>query len=199
MGYNSGIMSTARQPNLISVDDYLTGEQPSEVRHEYVAGVVDTMVDATNAHSIIAANVQGTLRDQLKNSPCREFNSDTKVRIRSNQGIRFYYPDVQVVCQQNPQSDVFQASPVLIAEVRSDSTRQTDEGEKKNAYLSIPSLQMYVMIDQSAKQAVVYKWIDTGFECQFLAGEDCEIVTDALALSLPIAEIYRDIKFEQAT
>ena len=192
-------MSTARPPDLISVDDYLAGEQQSDVRHEYVAGVVCEMGDTTNAHSIIAANVQGTLHEQLKDSPCREFNSDTKVRIRSNQGVRFYYPDVQVVCQQNPQSDVFQDSPVLIVEVLSGSTRRTDEGEKKDAYLSIPSLQAYVMIEQLTKQAVVHRRIENGFERQLFSGEACEIVIDDPSLSMPFGEIYRDIKFEQAS
>ena len=120
-------MSTARQPDLVSVDDYLAGELNSDVKHEFVAGVVHAMAGVSNAHNMISTNLLRHIGNQLENSPCREFNSDTKVRVKTSGGVRFYYPAAQVVCKPNPQTDSFQDSPVLVVEVLSASTRRTDE------------------------------------------------------------------------
>ncbi len=190
-------MSTARKIDLISVQEYLAGEQVSDVKHEYVGGTVHAMVGATIAHNIIATNVLGALREQLKDSPCREFNSDMKVRIRTASGIRFYYPDAQMVCQSNPQTETFQDSPVLIIEVLSDSTRRVDEEEKKENYLTIPSLYAYVMLEQYAPQAVVHRRTATGFERLACQQPDSAIDLPEIGVELSFAELYRDVVFEQ--
>src|ERR1043166_10251430 len=133
-------MTAARKWNLLSVEDYLAGELTSPVKHEYLAGVVYAMAGARNAHNLIATNTLTALALRLRGSPCRPFNSDTKIRIRQPTEIRFYYPDASVICRPNPQSDSFQDEPAALLEVLSRRTRRIDEGEKKDAYLTIPSL-----------------------------------------------------------
>ena len=191
-------MGTARQHKLISVDDYLIGEQASDVKHEFVGGVVYAMVGATVAHNIIATNLISILRNQLI-SPCREFSSDMKVRIRTSSGTRFYYPDAQVVCHSNPQSDTFQDSPVLMFEVISESTRRADEGEKKDSYLTIPSLQAYILLEQEVPAVVVYFRVESGFERLVFDGRDSIIEISEPAVELEFGEIYRDIQFAGAS
>ncbi len=188
-------MSTARQHNLISVDEYLLGEQSADVKREYVAGTVYAMVGATVAHNIIATNLTRSLGNQLVNSPCREFGSDMKVRIRTSSGTRFYYPDAQVVCQSNPQSDTFQDAPVLIFEIISESTRRADEGEKKDSYLTIPSLHAYIMLEQEVAVAVVYRRVENGFERQVYDHRASNIQLSEPAVRLSFEEIYRDVQF----
>ncbi len=89
-------MSTAKSLILISVEDYLQGEQASEVRHEYVAGTVYAMTGGTNAHATITLNSVASLHGQLSGKPCSVFSSDTKIRLEVNGRTRFYYPDVSV-------------------------------------------------------------------------------------------------------
>src|SRR3954470_15700773 len=107
-------MSTARKLNLVSVEDYLAAEGISPVKHEYLGGVVYAMAGAGNAHNLIATNALGALYARLRGRPCRPFNSDTKIRIRLPTQVRFYYPDVSVVCKPNPQTDSFQDDPVVL-------------------------------------------------------------------------------------
>lgn len=188
-------MSTVPTPQAISVEEYLAGELLSEVKHEYIAGVVHAMAGGSNSHNMIASNVQGELRDRLKDSPCREFNSDTKVRIQTQRGTIFYYPDVQVVCRPNPQTDTFQDAPVIIVEVLTDSTRRVDTIEKKDLYCSIPSLTTYIMIEQDTPQAIVLTRTETGFQQQVYAGLDATINIAHPAIQLSLKEVYRDIEF----
>jgi len=189
-------MSTARQPNLISVEEYLDGELASEIKHEFVAGVVHAMAGASNAHNIIATNLLRSVGNQLEDSPCREFNSDTKVRVRTASGFRFYYPDAQVVCKPNPQSDSFQDSPVVIVEVLSDSTRRTDEEEKREYYCSIASLNTYIMLEQAKAQAFVFYRTETGFERRVFDDPNAIIELSDPEMKLSLTEIYRDVEFE---
>src|SRR2546421_10257091 len=141
-------MSAARKLNLVSVEDYLAGEMISPFKHEYIGGVVYAMAGARNVHNVIAGNTYGASYVRLRGRSCRPFNSDTKIRVRLPTHVRFYYPDASVVCRPNPQSDSFQDDPVVLFEVLSRRTRRTDEGEKKDFYLTIPPLSVYVMIEQ---------------------------------------------------
>src|SRR5712692_6335754 len=148
-------MSTAEKLNLVSVEDYLAGELISPVKHEYLGGVVYAMAGARNAHNLIASNTLGALHTRLRGRRCRPFNSDTKIRIRLPSQVRFYYPEVSVICRPNPQTDSFQDEPVVLVEVLSRRTRRIDEGEKKDAYLKISSLDVYVLVEQETAAVVV--------------------------------------------
>ena len=178
-------MSSIPARPFVSIEDYLGGEVESNVKHEYLAGHVYAMVGATNAHNLIASNVLGLLHTQLAGRGCRVFNSDTKVRLRREHGTYFYYPDVMVACSLNPLEETFQDAPVVIIEVLSDGTRRTDEGEKREAYLSIQTLEAYVLMEQTVKSAVVYTRGDSGFLRQeYGAGERFELPIENLTLEL---------------
>ncbi|RYD31512.1 MAG: Uma2 family endonuclease, partial [Verrucomicrobiaceae bacterium] len=70
---------------------------------------------------------------------------------------RFYYPDNQVICQPVLGTQRFHDAPTVVAEVLSESTRRTDTGEKKDAYLNIPSLKVLLLVESEEKSVVVYR------------------------------------------
>lgn len=183
-------MSLARQHNLVSVDDYLAAELTSPIKHEYLGGVVYAMAGARNRHNLIASNALVALGSRLRGGPCRAYNSDTKIRIRLPEHVRFYYPDVSVVCNPNPPTDTFQDEPVLIVEVLSDGTRRHDEGEKKDAYLSLPSLQAYLLVEQDSPCLVAFMRTGPTFVRHVLEGTDAMIRLPELGLEVPLTELY---------
>ena len=188
-------MSTAERLNPISIDDYLAGEVVSRVKHEYVAGVVYAMVGARNVHNLIASNALVTLGMQLRGKRCRPFNSDTKVRIRLPSHTRFYYPDAMVVCQPNPQTDTFQDAPVVLIEVVSKGTRRFDEGEKRDAYLAIPSLATYILLEQESPAAVVYERGEQGFSARVYREPTSIIPLQEIDAELRFADVYDGVEF----
>ncbi len=188
-------MSTASQYHPVSVTDYLAGERQAKRKHEFVDGVVYTMAGATVQHNRIASNATVALGSQLRDKRCEVFNSDMKIRVRLSRGTRFYYPDVHVVCQTGTPSDVFHDAPVVIVEVISESTRRTDEFEKREAYLTIDSLSVYILVETSAPSALVYRRADSGFEREVYAGLDAIIPLPEIESELAISEIYRNVEF----
>jgi hypothetical protein len=127
---------------LISSIDYLATEESSPVKREFLGGMVFAIPSHSNLHNLIAGNALGILHNQLRGKPCQPFNGDTKVRIEFPDHTRFYYPDAMVVCQPNAATEHFQDQPVVVIEVLSESTRRTDLGEKRDAYLRLPSLKV---------------------------------------------------------
>lgn len=188
-------MSTAKNFNLISVEDYLAGELASTVKHEYLGGVVYAMAGGRNAHNLIATNTLVALGGRLRGKGCRPFNSDTKIRVRLPTQVRFYYPDASVICHPNPQTASFQDEPVVVAEVLSHRTRRIDEGEKKDAYLTIPSLGAYLLIEQDAPMVVVFRRTEDGFVRERYQELDAVLPLPEVDIDLPLAEIYEGVEF----
>jgi Uma2 family endonuclease len=188
-------MSTAQKLNLVSVEAYLAGELISPIKHEYLGGVVYAMAGARNAHNLIATNTLGSLHARLRGRPCRPFNSDTKIRVRLPTHVRFYYPDVSVVCRPNPQTDSFQDDPVVLVEVLSHRTRRLDEGEKRDAYLTIPSLSVYLMIEQDTPAVVAVRRTEGGFVREVYSGLNAVLPLGEIGIDLPLAEIYETVEF----
>jgi Uma2 family endonuclease len=108
---------------------------------------------------------------------------------------RFYYPDGMVVCDPNPPNDSFQDRPVVLAEVVSEATRRTDEGEKRDAYLTIPELSAYLVIETSSPRIIVHHRTDSGFVPRLYEGVDAIVPLEAIKLQLPLAELYERVDF----
>lgn len=188
-------MSAAGKWKLLPVEEYLAGELTASVKREYVGGLIYPMAGARNAHNLIATNALVALGARLRGKPCRPYNSDTKIRVRLPAHVRFYYPDVSVICRPNPPSDSFQDEPAALFEVLSNRTRRIDEREKEDAYLTIPSLSVYVLIEQDAPTAVVLRRTEEGFAREVYQGVDAVIPLGEIGIDLPLAEVYDAVTF----
>jgi Uma2 family endonuclease len=193
-------MTAATKLNLVSVADYLAGELISPTKHEYLGGVVYAMAGARNVHTVIASNTLVAVGSRLQGKPCRPFNSDVKIRIRlPGQGLagqtRFYYADASVVCRPNPPTDSFQDEPAVLFEVLSQRTRRIDEGEKKDAYLTILSLCAYALIEQETAAVVLIRRTKDGFVREVYEGLDALFPLPEIGIDLPLAEIYETVEF----
>jgi len=188
-------MTAAKKLNLVSVEEYLAGELVSPVKHEYLGGVVYAMAGARNLHNLIASNTLGAVHGRLRGKRCRAFNSDTKIRVRLPTHVRFYSPEASVICRPNPADDSFQDEPAVLFEVLSRKTRRIDEGEKKDAYLTIPSLCVYVLVEQETPAVVAYRRTEHGFVREVYEGLDAVLPLREVEIDLPLAEIYEAVEF----
>lgn len=175
----------------VSVSEYLAGEQDAAVKHEYLGGTVHAMSGGTNHHNTIALNSVVHLANFLRGKSCQPFNSDTKVRIEFPDHTRFYYPDAMVVCDPNPPTDHFQDRPVVVIEVLSDSTRRADLREKRDAYLTIPSLKLLLLVETEAPAVLVHRRrTDGGFTVETHEGIDAVIPLPEIGAEMPLALLY---------
>jgi Uma2 family endonuclease len=178
---------------LLSPERYLREELSNPSKHEYVGGLVYCCRPDRNQHNEVAGNVFAALHARLRGKPCRPYNSDTKVRIRLPNETRFYYPDVQVTCQPNAASDTFQDHPAVVIEVLSEGTRRTDGGEKRVAYLSLSSLDAYLLVETDSALVVAYRRTDAGFVREVHPGLEAVVPLPTIGAVLPLAELYEGV------
>src|SRR5258707_1226841 len=122
-------MQLAAQSEGVSVDDYLAGEEGSEIKHEYIGGTLYAMAGTTKQHNQLAGNVYALLHRALRGGRCQAFISDVKVRLKIMGDDVFYYPDVVVGCDPRDTHRHFLSFPKVIVEVLSPSTERLDRRE----------------------------------------------------------------------
>lgn len=187
-------MGYAKLKTKISVDDYLAGEEVSPVRYEYIYGEVWAMAGTSDRHNIVTGNIFANLWSHLRDSPCRPFVENMKVRVDPEV---FYYPDIIVSCEETPESRYFRNQPRLIVEVISPSTANVDRREKLVAYQKMPSVHEIVLVDQEKIALEIHRrqpdgrWITYYFD-----DSDTEFTLDSVELTLTLAEVYRRVNFE---
>ncbi|MGL5065374.1 MAG: Uma2 family endonuclease [Microcoleus sp.] len=182
----------------MTVEEYLEWEAQQEMRHEYVNGEVFAMTGGSIPHNDLALNFYTALRPHLRSRGCIINVSDVKLQINSQS--RYYYPDVTVSCDpQDINSRQFIQNPKLIAEVLSPSTSGKDRDEKFTAYLKIPTLQEYILID-SEKISVERYCRGEGRMWLYYPYTAGEIVSlSSIEFELPIELLYEGVQFEIET
>lgn len=181
-------MNISREFSTVSEAEYLAGELESDIRHEYIDGEVYAMVGAHSNHNRLSMTLSYLFYDHLKDKPCQPYTSDMKVKV----GSKYFYPDVMVDC-----TDVdgyYTESPTLIVEVLSKSTRQHDKTFKREQYLTIPTLQEYVLIEQDFVDVEIQRR-SNGWQSEHFY-LDNTVTFESIDLQTTVSEIYDRVKNE---
>ena len=187
-------MALAIAHHWISRDEYLEGELASEIRHEYVAGNVYAMSGGTLNHQRIAGNFMRIAGNQLAAKTCFPTGSDFKLHVPLGGGDEaFYYPDGMIICVPVPGKALFTDSPSVILEVLSPTTRRIDEVQKYRDYITIPTLGTYVLAETDSPFLTLHRREGAGFRREVLAGLDSVLELPEAGISIPLAELYRDV------
>ncbi len=182
-------MTALKLLETVSVEEYLEGEKLSPVKHEYVDGRVFASAGATDAHNRIAGNIYAQLWDAASRKSCRLYMSDMKLRVL---GKRYYYPDVMAVCDSTDNDPHTRERPCFVVEVLSRSTASTDRREKVDAYLSLPTLQAYILVDSQMRRVEAFRLTAEGWHETAWQGSG-EVPFGCLDSSLTLEQIYRDL------
>lgn len=163
--YNGGMVRPASL--YLSYEDFLDTERTSDLKHEWLDGVVYAMAGGSIEHARLAANMTAALKQALVT--CEVFSSDVMLFVRATKLST--YADVAVVCGAVESQKVERdgrtlgealLNPTVIVEVLSDSTEDYDRGEKFHHYMMIPSLQNYVLISQDEAKIEVFRRPERG-------------------------------------
>ena len=183
-------MSIAQRHAYLTPEDFLRGENGAPHKHEYLNGVVYAMAGGTNRHARLAGNIFGALFTRLRGKRCQPFNSDALIRVERGPDLRFYYPDVSVVCESNAPDEHFQDRPVVVFEVLSESTARLDRGEKREAYLTIPSLLVLVLVETDTMAVTLWRRTGESWAQEYAAAPEQVLSFPEIECELPLAEIY---------
>ena len=175
----------------VDENEYLSNELTSDIKHEYINGVIYAMVGTCSNHVTISWNLSVGLGSFLKGKKCQVFNSDMKLKTSSG---KFRYPDIMIVCDETSENYLYKESPVIIIEILSKSTRQKDKTEKKIEYLNIPTLEQYILIEQDFVDIEVFRKRNNWCSDHHFLGD--ELPFDAIGdFKMSVEDIYERVVF----
>ncbi len=169
----------------MTLDAFLAWESRQELKYEFDGFKPIAMTGGTAAHSSIQLNILYSLTGRLRGKSCQPHGSDLKIKVAG----RIRYPEAFVSCTPLPPRATVVSDPVVIFEVLSESSVDTDLVIKNAEYRATPSVQRYVVLEQTHAGAVVF----------FRKGEDWLAETVAsggtlhfpeLGFDIPLAEFY---------
>jgi Uma2 family endonuclease len=179
----------------LSVEEYLELEEASSVKHEYVAGEIHAFAGATKRHNRIILNIVSRLWNASRESGCRVYTSDVKLRAAPD---IIYYPDVMVACGPEGDDPLIEDAPCLVVEVTSPSTERTDRREKLIVYKQIPSLRAYLIVDKERRRVQRHWRDEEGVLWDADVSDAGRVPLPCPELELTLEEIYDGVSSAEA-
>lgn len=169
----------------LSFEEYLTLERSATVRHEFVDGQLIAMAGEKRSHNRRVRRLVVLLEAIANKKGCEIVAENVKVRNRKS---RVRYPDFAVSCSPG-NDEYFLDKPCFIAEVLSDSTKNTDFAAKLSEYTGLKSLERYVILDPIKPFAVLYKRVGNRWEVETFEDQG-NIDIPSLGTELSLEQIY---------
>ena len=133
-----------------SLAEFLAWEERQELRYEFDGFQPVAMTGGTIAHDRITFNLQKALDARLAGKPCRPLGPNVKIIADG----RARYPDAIAVCRPVSPTATVADDPIVVFEVLSEGSSETDLVDKNREYRATPSIQRYVVLQQTHKAAI---------------------------------------------
>jgi Uma2 family endonuclease len=144
-------------------------------------------------HDDIVVNVLTEMRNQLRNGGGRPFTGDGSIETKPGQIRR---PDIGVDCGHRDPNATKAASPRVVAEVLSPTTRDFDTIGKLEEYKLVDSLERIFVIEPNVPEVIVWvRGADRNWRKAICRGLDQEIDMPEIGVTLSLAEIYDGVVF----
>lgn len=185
---------TEAAPRRWTIEEFFAWQENQPERYELVDGCpARMMAGARNVHDDIVVNVLAELRSQLRGRDCRPFTGDGSIATTPGQIRR---PDIGVDCGRRDPNATTAASPRVVVEVLSPTTRDFDTIGKLEEYKLVDTLRRIVVIEPNAPEVIVWvRGADRNWRRDVVRGLDREIDMPEIAVTLPLAEIYDGVEF----
>lgn len=194
-------LAYARKNEYLTPEEYLEFERESFEKHEYRNGEIIALAGVSEKHNVIAGNLFGELFIRLKDSKCRPFTGDLRVKAVKAKKSNYYYPDIVITCGErifeDDKKDVL-LNPQVVIEVLSKSTKLKDRNEKLESYFALASLNDYVLVEQDAMRIEHFSRIDEeNWRLRLLNEKSDEIIFEKIGCRVSLDDVYNEIQFEE--
>jgi len=184
----------------VSPEQYLAMEEASETRSELIGGMVVAMSGNTLPHLRIVRNLIVELDGRLRGKPCEIVSNELRVKVELMGD--YFYPDIVGICGapvfEHP-NQVTLLNPTLLIEVLSPSTEAYDRGQKFLHYQQIPTLKEYVFVAQEEARVEIFsRGEQSSWTYKLVSGLEAAASFTSIDCAVALAEIYRDVTFEES-
>ena len=156
------VKATLSLPRRATYADYLVAEQNSDLRHEFIDGVIVAMAGGSDEHNALTSRITVVCATRLRDG-CRHYSPDQRFWIAATGRGR--YSDGSIICgkPQHPvHDDQATTNPSVVIEVLSPSSEGDDDGDKRRDFQSLATLQAYILAAQDERCIKVYRRANGG-------------------------------------
>lgn len=173
----------------MTLDQFLAWEEGQDLRYEFDGFQPIAMAGGTAAHSAIQRNILFSLTGRLRGMRCQPHGSELKIQVAG----RIRYPEAFVVCTPVPPRSKVVTDPVVVFEVLSDGTANDDLVVKNAEYRATPSIQRYVVLQQTHAGATVFARKGEDWVTELVSGGEALLRMPEIGIEIPLAELYIDV------
>ena len=183
----------------MTLDRYLAFEEAqTELKHEWADGIVIEMAGALAEHNEVSTNILFFVKLRTRGGAGKVYGSD--MRVLTGAGTR-RYPDVSATAAApafapHPRGlRLDLTNPAAVFEVLSESTAETDEGDKLAEYAATASIRDYLILAQDAMH-VVHRTRPTAtapWEVRTLTDRGDVLALPSVGLTATLAEVYEGV------
>jgi Uma2 family endonuclease len=180
-------------PPKLSIEAFFDWAETRDRRYELVDGVPRLLPWVKRNHNRIAINIVTTLARQIDNAAFEIAIGDFAVTT-GPASVR--YADVMVEVAGGAGEERTADKAIVLVEILSPSTAHVDFGPKLQEYLSLATLDTYLIIGQDERSAWQWtreadgNWPEKPLR---LSDPEAEIVINTVGAKLRFADIYRNI------
>ena len=191
--------SASKHTGFHTAAEYLAWEDLAEEKSEFIHGIIRPRPGGTVRHALVMVGLGCGFHQALRERELLVSMCDLKVGVRDV----IYYPEVCIFarpCEYYEGNNTVITNPLLTAEIIAPKTEARDRGEKLHNYLSVTSLQVYLLVSQNAPRVEMYLRCEAGgWIYQSVSGLESVLEVPALSVSVALGEIYRQVKFDSSS
>jgi len=174
----------------MTLDAFLAWDGEPDMRYQLLGGVPVAMAQTEVTHQAMVSHVIGQLAAALHGRPYHRTYGMAGIRS-ALRGDSFYVADIAVSCAPVRRGEKMVEAPVLIVEVLSPSTEETDRKVKLADYRSMPSVQEVLLIDPNRLYAEVHRRFEGGLWVTDLLRHGGDVLRlQSVGLAVPLSELY---------
>jgi Uma2 family endonuclease len=175
--------------------DAFTAELIDDDKFELVNGELAMMVDPTETHEQIAANIGAPLKLAMDRRGCRTYQGGMRVQRDHDSTARDkYLPDLLVRCGPR-ENRTYVTDPIVLVEVLSPSTIDHDRGTKLPFYKELPSVMHIILAYSDQMRVEHYSRTPDGWRLDVLTRPEQSLALHAVEFAIDISQIYFDLPF----
>jgi Uma2 family endonuclease len=175
----------------MTIEEFLAFAEtrPDEERWELIEGVPVMNASPVEFHQLIAMNIGTFLMNEKRRRDASwtpMLGVGTRVPVSPNS-----LPQPDVFVKAGPATHLPETDDALVLfEVLSRSNSKADQAWRRRVYSSVPNCQHYVTVSLKAAEVVTYDRA-TAWKERKATGLAAALDLSALAVSLPLADVYR--------
>jgi Uma2 family endonuclease len=178
----------------MTLAEFLAWEERQELRYEFDGFAPVAMTGGTIAHDQITFDLRTALAVRLAGKPCRPLGPNVKIIVDG----RARYPDAMIVCRPVSPTATVADDPVVVFEVLSEGSSETDLIDKNREYRATPSIVRYVVLQQTHKAAIVFARRQDGWLSEIVSGDKASLDLPEIGIAVPLHEVYANAGLSEA-